>query len=146
MSSAPSPALQSTSAPAGRPFALAIAVVVGLLLVMDVVGALISLQAGLSPTLLDALGPQARLSAPIPMMIAQVILVFAVTRRHRGVAIPAAILLMIAGVLAFISGFYDGGYVADLSAAERVFQIALVTGHLAMGVLAGLRLVRLLRG
>ncbi|MCT9929790.1 hypothetical protein N5079_06095 [Planotetraspora sp. A-T 1434] len=147
MSSAPSPSLtpSTTSAAAGRPFATAIVVTIGLLLVMDVAGALISLAAGLSPTFLDALGPQARLSAPIPMMIAQVILAFAVSRRRRAVAIPAAVLLMIAGILAFLSGFSDGGYAADLTAAQRVFQIALVTGHLAMGVLAGLRLVRLLR-
>ncbi|ETK36852.1 hypothetical protein [Microbispora sp. ATCC PTA-5024] len=118
---------------------------VALLLAMDVAGALISLSAGLNATLLDALGPQARLSAPIPMMIAQVVLVVGATRRHRGVAVPASALLAVAGVLAFMSGFYDGGYAADLTGGQRAFQIALVTAHLAVGVLAGLNLVRLLR-
>ncbi|GAA0401299.1 hypothetical protein GCM10009530_61450 [Microbispora corallina] len=118
---------------------------VALLLAMDVAGALISLSAGLNATLLDALGPQARLSAPIPMMIAQVVLVVGATRRHRGVAVPASALLAVAGVLAFMSGFYDGGYAADLTGGQRAFQIALVTAHLAVGVLAGLNVVRLLR-
>lgn len=127
------------------PFARAVAAAVGVLLVMDVTGALISLSAGLSPTFLDALGPQARLSAPLPMMVAQVVLAFAVTRRRRAVAGPAAALLVVAGLLAFLSGFADGGYAADLTAGQRVFQVALVGGHLAMGVLAGLRLAALLR-
>ncbi|WP_030505625.1 hypothetical protein [Microbispora rosea] len=134
-----------TTAPTARPLASALVAGVGLLIAMDVAGAIISLSAGLSPTLLDALGPQARLSAPIPMMIAQVLLVVGATRRRRGVAVPASALLIVAGVLAFMSGFYDGGYVADLTAGQRVFQIALVTAHLGVGVLAGFRLVRLLR-
>ncbi|GIH60868.1 hypothetical protein [Microbispora siamensis] len=139
------PATTPTTVPAARPLSSALVAGVGLLLAMDVAGAIISLSAGLSPTLLDALGPQARLSAPIPMMIAQVLLVIGATRRHRGVAVPASVLLVIAGVLAFMSGFYDGGYAADLTAGQRVFQIALVTAHLGVGVLAGFRLVRLLR-
>ncbi|GAB1821617.1 hypothetical protein [Herbidospora sp. RD11066] len=130
---------------AGRSFAPAVVVTIGVLLVMDVVGALISVSAGLSPTFLDALGPQARLSAPIPMMIAQVVLAVAVSVRRRAVAVPAAALLMVAGLLAFLSGFSDGGYAADLTAAQRVFQLALVAGHLTMAVFAGLRLVTLLR-
>ncbi|GAA0990276.1 hypothetical protein GCM10009555_075780 [Acrocarpospora macrocephala] len=145
MSSVPSLTPSATPVSAARPFARAVVVTIGILLVMDVAGALISLSAGLSPTFLDALGPQARLSAPIPMMIAQAILAFAVSGRRRAVAAPAAVLLMIAGILAFVSGFSDGGYAADLTAAQRVFQVALVAGHLVMGVLAGLRLVKLLR-
>ncbi|MFI7029249.1 hypothetical protein ACIBK1_11145 [Microbispora rosea] len=139
------PATAPPTVPAARPLASALVAGVGLLIAMDVAGAIISLSAGLSPTLLDALGPQARLSAPIPMMIAQVLLVVGATRRRRGVAVPASALLIVAGVLAFMSGFYDGGYVADLTAGQRVFQIALVTAHLGVGVLAGFRLVRLLR-
>ncbi|GIH46971.1 hypothetical protein SAMN05421833_106259 [Microbispora rosea] len=139
------PTATPATVPAARPLASALVAGVGLLIAMDVAGAIISLSAGLSPTLLDALGPQARLSAPIPMMIAQVLLVVGATRRRRGVAVPASALLIVAGVLAFMSGFYDGGYVADLTAGQRVFQIALVTAHLGVGVLAGFRLVRLLR-
>lgn len=138
----------SVTAPTARPFGTVNTVLVagvGLLLAMDVVGALISLSAGLNPTLLEALGSQARLSAPIPMMIAQVVLVFCATRRHRGVAVPASALLVVAGVLAFISGFYDGGYAAELTAGQRVYQIALVTAHLGVGVAAAVNAVRLLR-
>ncbi|WP_062354004.1 hypothetical protein [Herbidospora yilanensis] len=129
----------------GKPFALAVVVAVGVLLVMDVAGAVISSSAGLNRTFLDALGSQARLSAPLPMMVAQAILAFAVTRGRRAVAIPAATLLVVAGVLAFVSGFFDGGYAADLTPGQRVFQIALVTGHLILSALAGLRLAWLLR-
>ncbi|MGI5155898.1 hypothetical protein [Microbispora sp. CA-102843] len=139
------PATAPAAVLAARPLSSALVAGVGLLLAMDVAGAIISVSAGLSPTLLDALGPQARLSAPIPMMVAQILLVIGATRRRRGVAVPASALLLVAGVLAFMSGFYDGGYAADLTAVQRVFQIALVTAHLGVGVLAGFRLVRLLR-
>lgn len=118
---------------------------VGLLLVMDLVGAFLSVYGGLNATLLDALGSQARLSAPIPMMIAQIVLVICATRRHRGLAVPASALLVVAGVLAFLSGFYDGGYAADLTAGQRIYQIALVSAHLGVGLLALLRLTQLLR-
>ncbi|TKK86730.1 hypothetical protein FDA94_19915 [Herbidospora galbida] len=118
---------------------------VGVLLVMDVAGAAISLSTGLNPTFLDALGPQALLSAPLPMMAAQAVLAFAVTRDRRAVAIPAAALLVVAGALAFVSGFFDGGYAAELTLGQRAFQIALITGHLALSALAGRHLVRLLR-
>ena len=138
-------ATATTTTPAARSLGPALVAGVGLLLAMDIAGALISLSAGLNPTLLDALGSQARLSAPIPMMIAQVVLVIGATRRHRGVAIPASALLFVAGALAFMSGFYDGGYSADLTAGQRVFQIALVTAHLGVGVLAAVHAVRLLR-
>lgn len=135
----------ATAVPAGRALDLALFAGVGLLLAMDVAGALMSVSAGLNPTFLDALGPQARLSAPIPMMMAQIVLVIGATRRRRGVAVPAAVLLAVAGVLAFLSGFYDGGYAADLTAGHRIYQIALVSGHLGVSVLAALRLARLLR-
>ncbi|TMR93429.1 hypothetical protein [Nonomuraea basaltis] len=134
-----------TAVPAGRALSTALFAGVGLLLAMDVIGAFISVSAGLNPTVLDALGPQARLSAPISMMIAQIVLVTGATRRHRGVAVPAAALLVVAGVLAFVSGFFDGGYAADLTAGQRVYQVALVSGHLGVSVLAAFRLARLLR-
>ncbi|WP_062431177.1 hypothetical protein [Herbidospora daliensis] len=118
---------------------------VGVLLVMDLVGAVLSVSTGLNATFSEALGPTARLSAPLPMMVAQAILAFAVTRERRAVAIPAAALLVVAGVLAFVSGFFDGGYTADLTPGQRTFQVTLITGHLVLSTLAGLRLTRLLR-
>ncbi|MFI7688446.1 hypothetical protein ACIBQ6_05205 [Nonomuraea sp. NPDC049655] len=54
-------------------------------------------------------------------------------------------LMAVAGVLAFVSGFYDGGYAAELTAGQRVYQIALVSAHLAVAVVAALRLAGLLR-
>src|SRR5689334_25046661 len=88
---------------------------VGLLLVLDLVGAFVAVRSGLNRTLLEALGPTARLSAPIPMMIAQVLLVVGATRAPRAVAIPCAALLGVACVLAFVSGFFDGAYAAPLT-------------------------------
>ncbi|MDP4508000.1 hypothetical protein [Nonomuraea turcica] len=72
------------------------------------------------------------------------VLVAGATRR-RAVAVPAAPLLLVAGVPAFVSGFFDGGYAADLTAGRRVYQIALVSVHLGVSVLASFRLARLLR-
>ncbi|WP_433434337.1 hypothetical protein [Nonomuraea sp. CA-141351] len=135
----------TTAASTGRALNPALLAGVGLLLIMDVTGAFLSVSAGLSPTFLDALGPHARLSAPIPMMVALTVLVAGATRRRRGVAVPAAVLLGIAGLLAFMSGFYDGGYAAELTAGQRAYQIALVSAHLALSVLAVLRLTQLLR-
>ncbi|MCK2220353.1 hypothetical protein MF672_042110 [Actinomadura sp. ATCC 31491] len=130
---------------AGRALRVALPAGVALLLAMDLTGAALSVSAGLNHDFLDALGPQARLSAPIPMMAAQVVLVAAASARRRALAVPAAALLVVAGVLAFVSGFYDGGYAVDLTAGQRVFQIALVSAHLALSGLAAARLVRLLR-
>ncbi|MEV1169652.1 hypothetical protein, partial [Nonomuraea sp. NPDC049784] len=78
-------------------------------------------------------------------MVALTVLVAAATRRRRVVAVPAAALMAVAGVLAFMSGFYDGGYAVDLTTGQRIFQIALVSAHLGVGVLAVLRLTQLLR-
>ncbi|MGW2161809.1 hypothetical protein [Nonomuraea sp. NPDC001699] len=135
----------TTAVPAGRALNSALLGGVGVLLAMDVIGALMAVAAGLNPTFLDALGPQARLSAPIPMMVAQVVLAVGATRSRRGVAVPSAVLLAVAGVLAFVSGFYDGGYAAELTAGQRIYQIALVSAHLAVAVMAALRLAGLLR-
>ena len=126
-------------------FASALTSGVGLLIVLDIVGAFVAVRSGLNRTPLEALGPTARLSAPIPMMVAQVLLVVGATRARRAVAIPCAILLGIACVLAFVSGFFDGAYAAPLAPLQRTLQITLVSAHLAVGVVAGLRAGSLLR-
>jgi hypothetical protein len=142
------PATTPTAPSDGRrtaPLAPTLAAAVGLLLAMDLVGAWISVGSGLSPTFLDALGSNARLSAPLPMMIAQAVVVCAATRSRRAVAAPASALLVVAGLLAFLSGFFDGGYAdPSLTPTMRVFQVTLVAAHLVMSVLAGARLVTLL--
>ncbi|MFI7464906.1 hypothetical protein [Nonomuraea sp. NPDC049646] len=81
----------------------------------------------------------------VPAGRAQVVLAVGATRSRRGVAVPAAALLAVAGVLAFVSGFYDGGYAAELTAGQRIYQIALFAAHLAVAVVAALRLAGLLR-
>ncbi|MEV5407264.1 hypothetical protein AB0K60_00285 [Thermopolyspora sp. NPDC052614] len=138
-------AVRAPATPAPRSLVSALSCGVGLLLAIDLVGAWISVAAGLNPTFLDALGPEARLSAPIPMMIAQIVMVVAATRSRRAVAIAGCLLLTIAGLVAFLSGFYDGGYAADLTPFQRVYQITLVAAHLGVSVLASAGLVRLLR-
>jgi len=127
-----------------RAFIPALVAGVGLLYALDIAGAVVAVRSGLNPTLLDALGPTARLSAPIPMMIAQAILVLA-AGGARAIAIPASLLLGIACVLAFVSGFFDGAYAAHLTQLQRVMQVSLVTAHLAVGVVAGLRAAALMR-
>jgi hypothetical protein len=59
-------------------------------------------------------------------------------------AIPCAALLGVACVLAFVSGLFDGAYAAPLTPVQRTLQITLVTAHLAVGVVAGLRAASLL--
>jgi hypothetical protein len=44
---------------------------------LSVCGAVISVAGDLSPSLLDAMGPDGRLSIPLPMMVVQVVLAFA---------------------------------------------------------------------
>ena len=127
-----------------RAFIPALVAGVGLLYALDIAGAVVAVRSGLNPTLLDALGPTARLSAPIPMMIAQAILVLA-AGGARAIAIPASLLLGNACVLAFVSGFFDGAYAAHLTQLQRVMQVSLVTAHLAVGVVAGLRAAALMR-
>ncbi|MBO3744738.1 hypothetical protein J5X84_01570 [Streptosporangiaceae bacterium NEAU-GS5] len=118
---------------------------VGLLFAIDLAGAFTSMALGLNHGLMDALGNQARLSTPLPMIAAQAVLLFAATRRQRGLAIPATVLLGITGLLAFVSGFFDGSYAAVLATGPRLFQIVLVITALAVTFISAVRVARLSR-
>jgi hypothetical protein len=110
------------------------------------VGAVISVRTGLSPTYLDALGPEGHLSVPLPMTAFQVLTALAAGSRRRPLALPGAGLLATAVTVAVVSGLFDGGYADDrLSSAQRTFQLVLVAGLCVVAGLAALRFVRVWR-
>jgi hypothetical protein len=124
------------------------AVLYGLLAVaaLSVGGAVISVASGLSPSLLDAMGPHGRLSIPLPMMVAQVALAFAAGSPRRAVALIGSGLLAAALLAGVVSGFFDGGYADDrLTAVERVYQVTFVGTLAVVGVMAARRFWQVLR-
>jgi hypothetical protein len=124
------------------------AVLYGLLAVaaLSVCGAVISVAGDLSPSLLDAMGPDGRLSIPLPMMVAQVLLAVAAGSRRRPVALIGSGLLAAALLAGVISGFFDGGYADDrLTAFEKVYQVTFVAALAVVGVMAARRFWQVLR-
>ena len=113
---------------------------------MSVAGALLAVATGLSAGWADAVGPTARLSVPLPMNLALVVLALVAAGTRRRLGLPAGALLALACTAAVVSGLFDGGYSARLAPVERLCQVALVLGLTALGVLAGRRAVRLRRG
>ena len=110
------------------------------LLVLDVVGAAWAVTSGVnSPA--DALGSSARLAAPWPMILFQVVMSLTAWRAAGWRATIACGLLAIACLVSAISGFFDGGLGAPgLSRAQVVFQYVLVTWTAVVGALALVRL------
>ena len=116
------------------------------LVAISVVGAVISVTGDLSPNLLDAMGPEGRLSIPLPMIVAQISLGYAAGSCRRRVALVGSGLLAVALSLSVISGFFDGGYADDrFSAFERAYQLFLVAALTAVGALAARRFWQVLR-
>ena len=113
---------------------------------MSVGGAVISVAGDLSPSLLDAMGPDGRLSIPLPMMVAQVALAFAAGSGRRLVALIGSGLLAAALLAGVISGFFDGGYADDrLTAFERAYQVTFIGALAVVAVVAATRFWRVLR-
>ena len=113
---------------------------------MSLVGAAVSVAGDLSPTYLDALGPDGHLSVPLPMTVFQVVTALLAGTAHRRRALAGSGLLTVAVTVALVSGLFDGGYTDDrLSAGQRAVQVALVLGLVAVAGLAGRRLVQVLR-
>jgi hypothetical protein len=124
------------------------AVLYGILAVaaLSVGGAVISVAGDLSPSLLDAMGPHGRLSIPLPMMVAQVVLAFAAGSTRRPVALIGSGLLAAALLAGVVSGFFDGGYADDrLTAFERAYQVTFVGALAVVAVVAAARFWRVLR-
>ena len=125
--------------PTTRAVLLAVLVVTA----VSLVGAVISVRAGLSSTYLDAVGPEGYLSVPLPMTAFQVLTAIAAGSGRRSVALSGAGLLALAVTIAVVSGFFDGGYADDrLSAAQRGYQMLLVVTLVVVAVLAALRFRR----
>jgi hypothetical protein len=116
------------------------------LLVTDVVGGLLAVRAEVN-TWGEAWGPEALLAAPVPMVVAQLLLVWLATRRAgRGAAVAAA-LLATACLVSVVSGFFDGGLGnAELSAGLAAYQYFLLAVTTAVGLLAIRRVVAVVRG
>jgi peptidoglycan/LPS O-acetylase OafA/YrhL len=113
---------------------------------LSVVGAVVSVAGELSPSLLDAMGPDGRLSIPLPMMVAQVALAFAAGSRRRPVALIGSGLLAAALLAGVVSGFFDGGYADDrLTGFERTYQVTFVGALAVVGVIAARRFWQVLR-
>jgi hypothetical protein len=113
---------------------------------VSLVGAVISVQAQLSPSYLDAVGPRGYLSVPLPMTAFQVITAAAAGSTRRSLALLGSALLGLAVTLAVVSGFFDGGYVDDrLDSAQRTYQMVLVLSLCVVAVLAANRFLRVWR-
>ena len=115
------------------------------LVLMDVVGGLLAVASGVNAWG-EAWGSRALLAAPVPMILAQVLLTaVAVRARHRAAAVASG-LLAAACLVSVASGFFDGGLANDrLGPGLVVFQTLLLTVTAVVGVLALLRAVRLAR-
>lgn len=114
--------------------------------VVSLTGSLLSVAGGLNDTWWDAVGPTGRLSVPLPMNVALLVLAFAAAGTRRRLALAAASLLALACSAAVVSGFFDGGYAAAMAPVERLTQVTLVLGLAVLALLAGRRALRLLRG
>jgi hypothetical protein len=120
-------------------------VVVGVT-VVSLAGSLLAVATGLSASWWEAVGPTGRLSVPLPMNALLLVLAAVAGSTGRRAVLPAAVLLALASGVAVASGFFDGGYAADLAPLERVAQVALVLGLTTVAVLAGRRAWRAGRG
>jgi hypothetical protein len=120
--------------------------VVAAVTAVSLAGSLLAVATGLSAGWADAVGPTARLSVPLPMNLALVVLALVAAGTRRRLGLSAAVLLAPACTAAVVSGLFDGGYAAQLAPVERLCQVALVLVLTALGVLAGRRAVLLRRG
>jgi hypothetical protein len=99
-------------------------------LALDILGLAVALATG-ADDLGHALVVGTPINAPFTFVAVQALIVLAATR-HRAAAAVLAVLCAVS----VVSGFSDGSYADDLSAAERAIQLALVTATLMLGALA----------
>lgn len=132
-----------TAPSSGRPLLVATVVLIG----VDVVGGLLAVTSDVN-TWGEAWGSKALLAAPLPMMVAQLVLAWLAARNVRPpVGVVAAILLGVACLVSVVSGFFDGGLANEaLSTGLVGWQILLLTVTTVVGVLAIARARQLLRG
>jgi hypothetical protein len=99
-------------------------------LALDVLGLVITLAAG-NEDLVHALVVGTPINAPFTFVAVQALVVLAATRHRAGAAVLALLCLV-----SVVSGASDGSYAADLSAAERTLQLALVAATAVLGTYA----------
>ena len=125
--------------------ARALRIAMAVLLATDVVGGLVAVRAGVN-TWGEAWGPAALLAAPVPMILAQLLLVWLATRRPGRAAVVAAGLVATACLVSVVSGFFDGGLGnAELTAPLAAYQYLLLAVTASVGALAARHAVRLTR-
>ena len=127
----------------GRPVLIGTVV----LIVIDVIGGVLAVASGVN-TWGEAWGSKALLAAPLPMMVAQLVLAWLAARNVRPpVGLVSAVLLGVACLVSVISGFFDGGLANEaLSAGLVAWQVLLLLVTTVVGLLAIARARQLLRG
>jgi hypothetical protein len=122
----------------------ALPVAVGVLVAVDVIGGMLAVRAGVN-TWSEAWGPAALLAAPVPMVVAQVLLTWLALRLPARWAALAAGLLALACLISVVSGFFDGGLAnPKLSGWLVAWQVLLLGVTAAVGGIAAARTFRLL--
>jgi hypothetical protein len=120
---------------AGRPAGLSVLPMTllrtfSVVLALDVVGLAVALATG-PDDLGHALVVGTPINAPFTFVAVQALIVLAATRHRAGAAVLAVLC-----TISVVSGFSDGSFADDLSAAERAIQLALVAATLTLGALA----------
>lgn len=120
---------------AGRPAGLSVLPMTllrtfSVVLALDVLGLAVALATG-ADDLGHALVVGTPINAPFTFVAVQALIVLAATRHRAGAAVLAVLC-----TISVVSGFSDGSFADDLSAAERAIQLALVAATLTLGALA----------
>jgi len=107
------------------------------LIVIDLIGGVLAVSSGVN-TWGEAWGSRALLAAPLPMMVAQLVLAWLAARNVRPpVGLVAAIVLALACLVSAVSGFFDGGLAnEELSGGLVAWQVFLLTVTAVVGLLA----------
>ena len=107
------------------------------LMVIDIVGGVLAVSSDVN-TWGEAWGSQALLAAPLPMMVAQLVLAWLAARNVRPpIGLVAAIVLALACLVSAVSGFFDGGLAnEELSGGLVAWQVFLLTVTAVVGLLA----------
>lgn len=142
--SGPCGALRVSVPPSPRSGLLSAAVLV--LVILDAAGGGWAVASGLN-SLAGAFGGNAKMAAPWPMILFQLITATVASRATNWAGKGAAVLLAVACIVSAVSGFFDGALAAPgMSRAQVAFQIVLISWTAFVGVLAVARLRQQLSG